>query len=222
MALDYYRRTATANDYFVAADNGAGYLNPGMLQEPRPISGLPSGLPAWEKHCARYYERWGLSITGFVIDAYAPPLNQAGLDSYARFSPNGIVPQKVPLTLLHGDMPILQADFDIIDRDPGLAAQEVLARLDIRPIPFHWFRAVLKSPSWYVQVHENVRRANPKVEFLDAPTFFELYRVWLKHHPQAAAGLEARIHNDRVGEIHFDKRFLEPAEFIQWRREAKP
>ena len=35
MAMDYIRRTATKNDYFASADNGAGYCEPGMLQEPR-------------------------------------------------------------------------------------------------------------------------------------------------------------------------------------------
>jgi len=98
MAMDYFRETATPNDYFAAADNGAGYLNPGMLQEPRPISGLPSGLDVWGEHCARFYDRWGLTVTGFVIDGFAPGLDENGLDCYASFSPNGIVPQKVPLS----------------------------------------------------------------------------------------------------------------------------
>jgi hypothetical protein len=106
MALDYRRETATANDYFAAADNGAGYLMPGMLQAPRPISGLPDGLDAWVAHNKPYYKQWGLTITGFIIDGQAPPLNQKGLDAYAAFSPNGIVPQKVPLTSLHGNMPV--------------------------------------------------------------------------------------------------------------------
>jgi hypothetical protein len=44
MALDYRRETATKNDYFAAADNGAGYLMPGMLQEPRPVFSLFSIL----------------------------------------------------------------------------------------------------------------------------------------------------------------------------------
>ena len=48
-----------------SADNGAGYIMPGMLQEPREISGLPSGLEVWAKHCKKYYNKWGLSITGF-------------------------------------------------------------------------------------------------------------------------------------------------------------
>lgn len=187
MALDYLRRTASANDYFAAADNGAGYLNPGCLQEPRPVSGLPSGLDAWARHCEPIYRRWDISITGFVIDGYAPGLNQKGLDCYARFSQDGIVPQKVPATLLHGVMPVLRAGYDLED-DPARAAQTIVDRVEKRTIPFHWFRAILKGPDWYKQVHEAARAERPEIELLDAPTFFELYRCWLETHPEAAAG----------------------------------
>ncbi len=187
MAMDYLRRTASKNDYFAAADNGAGYLNPGMLQEPRPVSGLPSGLDAWAKHCKRFYDRWGITITGFVIDGYAPGLNAKGLDCYAGFSPNGIVPQKIPPSLLHGDMPVLRADHDVNER-PDDAVKHILARVKDRKLPFHWFRNILKTPDWYLAVHEKLKAANPKIELLDAPTFFELLRIYLKNHPDAAAG----------------------------------
>src|ERR1041385_5016104 len=116
--LAWIRRTATANDVFIAGDSGAGYLNPGFLDEPRPHSGLPSGLAVWTAHCERYYRRWGLSLTGFVIDGTARGLPPAGLDAYARFSPDGVVAQKCPLAGLHGDMPLLRAGGDL----PGDAA----------------------------------------------------------------------------------------------------
>lgn len=188
MALDYFRETAKAKDYFVAADNGAGYLMPGMLQEPRPISGLRSGLDAWAKHCKRYYDRWDLTITGFVIDGTAPGLTKEGLDCYASFSPDGIVPQKCPLTLLHGEMPILRSDDDVIADNPKEAAQHVIDRVSKRPIPFHWFRNILKTPTWYRDVVSELSKLNPSVELLDAPTFFALYKKYLKENPQAAEG----------------------------------
>lgn len=187
VVMDYLRRTATPNDYFAAADNGAGYLNPGMLQEPREFSGLPSGLDVWAEHCQPIYARWGVTITGFIIDGYAPGLNKDGLDCYARFSPNGIVPQKVPATLLHGDMPVLRASYDLGD-NAEQAARVIVERVGRRSVPFHWFRAILKSPDWYSEVYSRTRAANPKIELLDAPTYFELYRAWLKSNPQAAAG----------------------------------
>lgn len=189
MALDYFRETATPNDYFVAADNGAGYLMPGMLQEPREISGFKSGLEAWANHCIPYYNRWDLTITGFVIDGTAPGLSKEGLDCYASFSPDGIVPQKVPFTMLHGNMPVLRSDEDI-QQNPKEAVQRIVQRVSDRPIPFHWFRNILKTPDWYVEVTNELEKINPDIELLDAPTFFELYRIWLQQKPDAAAGLK--------------------------------
>jgi hypothetical protein len=187
MVMHNFRKTATLNDYFVAADNGAGYLMPGMLQEPRDISGLPSGLDAWAKHCRKYYDKWGLSITGFVIDGHAPGLSSCGLDHYASFSPNGIVPQKVPLTLLHGNMPVLRSDEDI-QQNPKEGAQRIAQRVSDRPVPFHWFRNILKTPGWYVEIMDELEKINPNIELLDAPAFFELYRIWLQQNPDAANG----------------------------------
>lgn len=184
--LDYLRRTASPNDYFASANNGAGYLNPGMLQEPR-ASGLPCGLDLWARHCQPLYDRWGLSITGFVIDGFAPGLNDRGLDAYARFSPNGIVPQKIPPSLLHGNMPVMRADYDLGD-SAAKAAATVAQRVRVRQLPFSWFRAILKTPAWYRQVYETARSIDSDIHLLDAPTFFELYRIYLQNHPEAAAG----------------------------------
>jgi len=184
MALAYRRETATKNDYFAAADNGAGYLNPGMLQEPRPISGLKSGVEAWRNHCLPYYKRWDLSITGFIIDGYAPGLDEGGLDGYAAFSPNGIVPQKIPSTFLHGNMPVLRAGPDVNDEDPGKAAHKIMKHVQQNTLPFNWFRNILKSPGWYADLVKEIRRLDASIELLDAPTFFELLRVYLKNHPE--------------------------------------
>lgn len=185
MAMDYMRRTATRNDYFASADNGAGYCEPGMLQEPRGISGLPSGLDAWARHCKRFYDRWGLSLTGFIIYAHGPELNEAGLDCYASFSGNGIVPSRGPASLLHKRMPILRFDHDVNEGNPTDAARHVVERIAQRHAegypPFHWFRNILKRPTWYVKTHETIKQMNPKIELLDAPTFFELYRIYLEN-----------------------------------------
>ena len=187
MVLDYVRRTAGPNDYFAAADNGAGYLMPGMLQSPRPVSGLPDGLDVWAGHCRPLYEKWGLTITGFIIDGEAPALDSRGLACYASFSPDGIVPQKTPRTRLYGEMPVLRAGADLVGT-PEESAAFIVEDMRRSPIPFGWHRDLLKSPSWHVEVMEHVQRLDPAVELLDAPTFFELYRRWLRENPEAAAG----------------------------------
>ena len=183
MAWEYRRETATPNDYFVAADNGAGYLNPGELQPPR-LSGLPDATQQWAEHNKPYYNRWGLTVTGFVIDGYANGLNAAGLDAYRSFSPNGIVPQKTPLTMLHDNMPVLRSDWDINDKNPVEAAAHIVERIQIRGIPFHWFRNILKSPEWYVQVVDELQRLDPNITLVDTPTFFELYKIFLSENAE--------------------------------------
>ena len=185
MAMDYIRKTATENDYFVAADNGAGYCEPGMLQEPREISGLPSGLPAWENHCAEYYKRWGLTVTGFIIPGNGPLLNEDGLNTYEKFSPNGIVPLIGSGAKLHNNMPIIYAARDIQFDDPIEAARVTVAHVHSRNeqglLPFHWFRNILKTPTWYLEVYEEIKRLDPNIELLAAPEFFELLRKHLKN-----------------------------------------
>lgn len=188
MAMEYRWESATANDYFAAADNGAGYLMPGMLQEPRPISDLADGTKQWEKHNLPFYRKWDMTITGFIIDGEAPGLNNAGFDAYSSFSPNGIVPQKVPLTKLHKNMPILKSDEDVNQENPKEAAKIILNRIENRPLRFHWFRNILKTPTWYVAVVDEVSKLNPNAVLLDGPTFFSLYKKYLLENRDAANG----------------------------------
>ena len=108
----------------MAGDSGAGYLNPGYLTPPRPHSGLPSGLAAWEKYCEQLYRQWDLSLTGFVIDGYARGLDKAGLDAYARFSPDGIVAQQIGRQGVHGTMPYLRMATDL-HGSPAEAARAI-------------------------------------------------------------------------------------------------
>ena len=177
--MHYMRSTATPNDFFVAADNGAGYLMPGMLQEPRE-SGLPSGLNAWAAHCKKYYGKWGLTVSGFIIDGEAPGLDDDGMRCYASFSPNGIVAQKVPPISLFGNMPVLRSDVDLVG-DPKREAANIMERIKSRqPLRFHWFRSILKTPTWYAQLQDELNSLDENVVILDAPSFFELMRIALK------------------------------------------
>ena len=181
--LHYFYTTASANDYFVASDNGAGYLNPGELQTPRE-SGLPSGIGAWKKHCAKFYRQWGMTVTGFIIDGYGKQMSADVLDAYAEFSPNGIVPQKTSSVMsLHRGMPVLKANgLDLNkDNDPVAEAARLVANISSERAAtgqrFHWIRVVMAKPSWYKTVVETAAKSNPNLVLLDAPSFFELLRI---------------------------------------------
>jgi hypothetical protein len=85
-------------------------------------------------------------------------------------------------------MPVIRAGWDVNQGDPAEAARVIVAQIKSRPLPFHWFRNILKSPRWYVRLQRELRDADPRIELLDAPTFFELARIYLENHPKAARG----------------------------------
>jgi len=175
-AMDYIRKTKTENDWFIAGDSGAGYLNPGMLQEPRQFSNLPSGLDAWAEHCIPYYKLWDLSITGFIIDGYGPGLNEKGLATYKRFSPDGIVAQKIPVQGIFDNMPFIRMNLDL-DGKPEDVAKIIASKFDGGMPQFLIFRTILKTPSWHLQVKENLERGHPEAIVVGPYEFFLLLKI---------------------------------------------
>ncbi len=178
--MHYIRQTASPLDYFAAADNGAGYMMPGTAEACDLQEGTTRRIDTWEAHCNRYYSQWGLSITGFIIDGHGPAMGKRSLDAYARFSPNGIVPQKCEPASLHGEMPVLRSDWDLVSDNPHEAACVLVDRILESEVPFHWSRCILKSPAWYNEVVREACRMDSTIQLLDAPTYFSLLRCWLE------------------------------------------
>jgi len=46
--------------------------------------------------------------------------------------------------------------------------------------PFLWMRNIAKTPTWHVQVMEEVTKQDPNIVLLDAPSFFELLRLYIQ------------------------------------------
>jgi len=182
MAMEYLWESATANDYFVAADNGAGYLCPGSLEEPRAISGLPSGVEAWKRHCTPFYKRWDITVSGFIIDGLAKAMSENGFRAYSEFSPNGICPMVTPgIAQLVNGMPVFRAGANIDTGNVAEAASFVATNLSSHPeVPFYWFRTVLKSPSWHLELKKGIEAQNKNAVWLSGPEFFELLRCYLE------------------------------------------
>ncbi len=172
MALAYARETASALDVFTAGDSGAGYLNPGGLQEPRTHSGLPSGVKTWEEFCRPFYARWDLRVTGFIIDGYSPAMDKETWDAYARFSPGGVGGQKMAPQGLHGHMPFIR----VIDapHSPEELATMVAAAADPDQRRFFYFRTILKTASWHKRVQDLLAASAPSARIVDPHAFFAL------------------------------------------------
>ncbi len=177
-ALAYAYAHATTNDFFVAGDSGAGYLNPRALTV-RPDSGLPSGLAAWVDYCEPRYRRWDLTMTGFLLDGSAGASTDLEFAAYARFSPDGLGTHFERGPAVHSGVPTCpERDLP----DAAEAAAETIARMARsaagRP-GFLWARSILKSPSWYGEVSRQLREKHPElpVEVVDPHTFFGLIKA---------------------------------------------
>ncbi len=182
VGMHFVRRNASSNDYFIAGDTGAGYLNPGYLSRPRPHSGLPEGWKAWEAHCQREYNRWDIRITGFIIDGNARGLDERGLDAYARFSPDGIAAQKIPEQGMHGTMPYLRMRDDL----PGVGGLQMPHALDVvgsrltgeKP-QFLLFRTILWTPSHHLELKRAIEERYPGTKVVHTGTLFALLKQHL-------------------------------------------
>ncbi len=175
-ALVYAYRHATTNDYFIAGDSGAGYLNPRGLTV-RPDSGLPSGLEAWKRHCARCYNQWDMTITGFVLDGSAGTSTELEYAAYKYFSPDGFGTHYDKKPCLHAGVGAC-GEYDLPE-DPAAAAKVLADAAQAGHVKFFWARSILRTPKWYAQVEQKLRENHPQVPFavVDPYTFFGLIAI---------------------------------------------
>lgn len=182
-ALAYAYRHATSNDFFIAGDSGAGYLNPVGLSV-RPDSKLPPALERWAEYCARHFRRWDMTITGFVLDGSSGASTEREFAAYRQFSADGCGThfEKAP-RIIAGIPTCPERDLP----DSAEAAARVIAELAGQvgdEARFLWARSILKAPAWYARVSEILRDKHPQapVAIVDPYTFFGLIRLKHDHH----------------------------------------
>jgi hypothetical protein len=186
-ALAYAYRHATTNDFFIAGDSGAGYLNPRALTV-RPDSKLPSGLPVWTEHCQMDFERWGMSITGFILDGAAGRSTDREFEAYKLFSPDGAGTHFETGPNVHSGLPTCP-ERDLPDDVKQAAALIIDAARHRNGKPgFLWARSILKPPSWYADLSQRLNREKPpgQVTVVDPYTFFGLIRYQFTTNNQAS------------------------------------
>lgn len=176
-ALVYAYAHATTNDYFIAGDSGAGYLNPRGLSH-RPDSGLGSGLEAWTVYCRERYERWGMSITGFLLDGSAGASTEREFAAYGGFSPDGLGTHFERGWGLRAGVPTCPERDLPDDARAAVGAIAERARKAGGQAGFLWARSILKSPSWYAEVSRRLREEHGDlpIEVVDPYSFFGLIR----------------------------------------------
>lgn len=179
-AMVFARRMATTNDWFIAGDSGAGYLNARALTV-RPESKLSPGLDVWARHCERYYRQWDISITGFILDGSAGASTTMEYEAYRRFSSDGAGTHFEAGPKMLAGIPTCP-EVDLPDQAEAAASVIAQRAQGQRSGPaFLWARSILKSPGWYARVSDILREKHPEaqVEVVDPHTFFGLIKVHL-------------------------------------------
>jgi len=182
--FDYIYKTKTPNDWFIAGDSGAGYLNPNLLVGDRLGSGLPDALDLWVTHNRAWYERFDYSITGFVINGFHGDMPLRVQEAYAEFSPDGVGMQLGFAEPLVDGTPFLRHVSDIYPKRDNLAVTAAeMARFAKPEKPqFLIYRMILQRPGALKAVYDRLEQDFPEQnwEFCDPYTFFDLYERSLR------------------------------------------
>jgi hypothetical protein len=183
--FDYIYETKTPNDWFIAGDSGAGYLNPNLLIGDRLGSGVPDALDLWVNHNRAWYSRFDYAITGFVINGFHGDMPLRIQEAYAQFSPDGVGMQLGFAKPLVDGTPFLRHVSDIYPKLDNLSATAAeMARFAKPEKPqFLIYRMILQRPSTLKTVFDRLRQDSPEHEweFCDPYTFFDLYKRSLRN-----------------------------------------
>ncbi len=183
MAFDFIYENYTDNDWFEAGDSGAGYNVPRLLYEPRIYSDLPCGALINIGHSRRYFEKFDMSIIGFVINS-VHPLDNRQMYDLAAFAKDGVAANNygMPSVIVRGT-PFTPHTCDIAaeHRDPKEAARQAVDWMNSAHPDrhFHIFRTILVSPTNHEKIYEEIRRLAPEknIELLDPLTFFRYLKT---------------------------------------------
>ncbi len=178
--FDRVYATRTPNDWFIAGDSGAGYLNPNLLTGKRLDSGLPDALGLWVEHNQAWYQRFGYSITGFAINGFHGKMPQPVQEAYAKFSPDGVGMQLGYDAPLVNGTPFLRHVSDIYPEAGNLekAAAQMAHFARPKKPQFLIFRWILQKPGTMKGVRDLLveKYGDQQWEFCDPYTFFDLYK----------------------------------------------
>lgn len=189
-ALDLYKRaghvidwmydTATENDYFVAGDNGTGYLSPESFYAPWRDSSLNGNLEKWTAYNQKQFARFDIDIAGFLIFTSRSNEEQRNeiLQAYSTFSPVGLGTNNSSLnnTNVNGMQIVSEIDYTTTDA----LANSLTDKANNGVCSFTMVRFILQRPTdiynMYQQLLNNYAQKNVKV--LDPYTFFALQKQY--------------------------------------------
>ena len=189
--MSYFYTTATPNDFFTAANSGAGYLNPDGLTE--------MALLRWLWRSGGYYRQYGYNVQGFLLNGHGAHLSQRRLDAFTLLAPVGILSPEIqtdaPWPRLQRGTPVSALPAESLAGTPDIAAEAIhtvyrrAVLKEGRP-PFLAIRSAFQSPTFLEGTANQLRKFEAEGRFtdlngqpiqpgytvVDPYTFFELLR----------------------------------------------
>jgi hypothetical protein len=167
--MTYLYATQTPADTFVAANSGAGYINPDALSE--------AGLLRWLWRSRQFYALYGYTVQGFLLNGNGAAMSQRRLDAFTLLAPNGLVTPDFeidePWPRLQWGAPLTAAASETLAGTPDVAAQAVhnayrrVVLKEGRP-PFLVFRSAFQSPTFLWGVRDRITAHDAAGEILAA------------------------------------------------------
>jgi hypothetical protein len=193
--LTYLYATRSDQDYFVAANSGAGYLNPDALSE--------VDLLRWLGRSREFYRQYGYDMQGFLLNGNGAAMSQLRLDAFTFLAPAGILTPDYeidePWPRLQLGTPLSAIATETLAGTPDVAAQAVHSAyrrivLEQQRPPFLAFRSSFQSATflWGVRdriqaqdeagqlVGKNSEILHPNYTVVDPYTFFFLLEKLLE------------------------------------------
>jgi len=182
LVFDMIFKNLTKNDRIITGDSGPGYINPTQLFEPREISNLPAADKVWLSYSQPYYQKFDISFTGFVINGASGRLTNAAEDLYRNLSPDGMVEQTgyqpggLSPIHLQGSMPVFQ-EIDFPNSDSPKDVANVIVQNFKQGLVFQVYRAILKSPTFLMEVGRNITQSGKNFAIVEPLVFSALGRI---------------------------------------------
>lgn len=177
---EYYNRTRTANDFFIAGDSGAGYVNPSRLLFSRE-SGLPPAGDIWIKHNLNYFRKTNVKISGFLIEGTADYVGPEVDDMYSEFSVDGVF-NRGQDDHMSGTMPSLYQIRDLDMNDTATSSIDM-----VQPYGRKWatqflnYRSVIRTPQWIQSLYTGVAARDTTIPWtiVDTETYDALAQCYI-------------------------------------------
>lgn len=167
--FNYLYETASENDYFVAGDNGTGYLDPMKLTDEQ--------LTVWKNHNKTANEKFDIDVQGFLIAGNSGTITEKVQEAYNEMTPVGVVYQGGVNEDIYEGVPYV-AYYDIGNQIKSSSAASVANTIKSnmeQTGQFHVYRSILTSPSAIYDIVDELNKTDVKFKVLDPYTFFKLY-----------------------------------------------